>query len=260
MPLKGEEKEGVKKGILKLLSDSYGMTEDDFVSAEIEIVPAFKAQDVGLDRSMIGAYGQDDRACAYPLVRALLDACSPRRCCVAIFCDKEEIGSEGNTGMKSNFLKLFLYELLEAFGVSPTDFALEKTLFNSKAISADVNGAINPAFQDVHERQNACFLGHGVCISKYTGHGGKIGASDAHAEYVAKIRGLFDRENVIWQAAELGKVDEGGGGTVAKYLAVHGVEIIDCGVPLLAMHSPFEISSKLDVFETFRAYKVFLES
>jgi len=209
---------------------------------------------------MVGAYGQDDRACAYTLLKAVCDTDNPLRPCLAIFTDKEEVGSEGNTSMKSNFLEIFLNDILEGMKIKTDETLIKKMLFKSRALSADVNGAINPTFQDVHEKQNACYLGRGLCVSKFTGHGGKVGANDANAEYVGEIRRLFEKEGVIWQTGELGKIDEGGGGTVAKYLAVYGMDIIDCGTPLLTMHSPFEISSKLDVYETYRAFKAFLNS
>jgi aspartyl aminopeptidase len=260
MPLTGTEKESVKKGILKLLNDTYGIVEEDFISAELEIVPAFKARDVGIDKSMVGGYGQDDRACAYALLEALCDTRDPRRPCLAIFTDKEEIGSEGSTGIQSNFLQIFLYDILEGLGMKADEALVRRMLYKSKAISADVNGALNPTYQDVHEKQNACLMGYGICVTKFTGHMGKSGASDANAEYVSEIRSLFDREGILWQTGELGKVDAGGGGTVAKFLALYGMDIIDCGTPILTMHSPFEVSSKLDLFETYRAFKVFFKS
>ena len=260
IPIDGEEKEAVKKGILALLKDKYGIEEEDFVSSEIEVVPAFKARDVGIDRSMVGAYGQDDRACAYTLLKAICETPDPLRPCIAIFIDKEEIGSEGNTSMKSNFLHLFLDDMCEGFKLQNSEAFMRKTLSKSKALSADVNGAMNPTYQDVHEKQNACYLGYGLCITKFTGHGGKVGANDANAEYIAWIRRIFEKEGILWQTGELGKIDEGGGGTAAKFLAEYGMDIIDCGTPILTMHSPFEISSKLDVFETYRAFKAFLKS
>jgi len=248
----------VKKGVLRLLEERYGLSEEDFVSAEIEIVPAFKARDVGIDRSMVGAYGQDDRASAYPLLRAITDLeQEPSWPVLAVFADKEEIGSEGNTGAQSHFIQIFIEDVLESLGVADSGKYMRRTLFRSKAISADVNGAINPTWQEVHEKQNACYMGGGICVSKFTGHGGKVGANDAHAEYVAEIRQLFAKEQVTWQTGELGKIDEGGGGTVAKFLAQYGMDIIDMGAPLLTMHSPFEISSKLDIFESYRAFKAF---
>ncbi|OPY66688.1 MAG: putative M18 family aminopeptidase 1 [Syntrophorhabdus sp. PtaU1.Bin050] len=260
IPVLNEEKEAVTKHILGLLSDRYGIVEEDFISAEIEVVPAFKARDVGIDRSMVGAYGQDDRASAYPLLKAISEIETPLRSCLAIFIDKEEIGSEGNTGMKSAYLRIFLDNLLQGLAIESSESLIRKMLFRSRALSADVNGAVNPMFQDVHEKQNACYLGHGLCITKFTGHGGKVGANDAHAEYIAEIRRIFEKEDIVWQTGELGKIDEGGGGTVAKYLAEYGMDIVDCGAPLLTMHSPFEISSKLDIYETYRAFKAFLES
>ncbi|MBP7530041.1 MAG: aminopeptidase [Syntrophorhabdaceae bacterium] len=257
LPLAGVDKEPVKQYILKMLGDSYGMTEDDFVTAELEVVPAFRAKDVGFDRSMIGGYGQDDRVSAYTLLKSLCAAKAPRRHCLAIFADKEEIGSEGSTSIKSTFLHVFLDDILAGMGIKADEALMRKILFRSKALSADVNGAVNPTFQEVHEKQNACYLGRGPCVTKFTGHMGKVGASDANAEYVAEIARLFDRSGVIWQTGELGKIDEGGGGTVAKHLAVYGMDIIDCGAPLLAMHSPYELSNKLDIFETYRAFHVF---
>jgi aspartyl aminopeptidase len=258
IPLIGEEKEPVKKAVLSLLGARYDISEEDFVSAEIEIVPAFKARDVGIDRGMVGAYGQDDRASVYPLLAAVtsLDQ-DPVWPALAVFFDKEEIGSEGNTSAQSHSIEIFLEDMAEALGIVESGRFIRRALFRSKAISADVNGAVNPNYQDVHEKQNACYMGGGVCVTKFTGHGGKVGANDAHAEYVAEIRSLLDGENVIWQTGELGKIDEGGGGTVAKHLALYGMDVIDMGAPLLTMHSPFEISNKLDISETYRAFRAF---
>jgi aspartyl aminopeptidase len=260
LPLTGAEKDPVKQYVLKMLGDAYGMTEDDLISAEIEVVPAFKARDVGIDRSMVGGYGQDDRVSAYTLLKGLCAAKDPRRHCLAIFTDKEEIGSEGSTSIKSAFLHIFLDDVLAGMGIKADEALMRKVLFRSKALSADVNGAVDPTFQEVHEKQNACYLGRGPCITKFTGHMGKIGASDADAEYVAEITRLFDNSGIIWQTGELGKIDEGGGGTVAKHLAVHGMDIIDCGAPLLVMHSPYELSNKLDIFETYRAFQAFFKA
>lgn len=257
LPLTGAEKEPVKQYALKLLKDNYGMEEDDFITAELEIVPAFRARDVGIDRSMVGAYGQDDRVSAYALLRALCETKAPDKHCLAIFTDKEEIGSEGATGIRSSFLRIFLDDVLSGAGIKHDEALMRKILFRSKALSADVNGAVNPTFQEVHEKQNACYLGRGVCVTKFTGHMGKVGASDASAEYVGEITRLFNKEGIMWQTGELGKIDEGGGGTVAKHLAIYGMDIVDCGAPLLAMHSPYELSSKLDIFETYRAFHVF---
>jgi aspartyl aminopeptidase len=261
MPLLGEDKEPVKKAVLGLLAEQYGLSEEDFVSAEIEVVPAFKARDVGIDRGMVGAYGQDDRASAYPLLRAMTGLEKDPSCAaLAVFIDKEEIGSEGNTSAQSHFIQIFLEDLLEAMGAADSGRLVRRVLFKSKAISADVNGAINPGWQEVHEKQNACYLGGGICVTKFTGHNGKAGANDANAEFVAEIRNTFTKEDIVWQTGELGKVDEGGGGTVAKYLAEYGMDIIDMGAPLLTMHSPFEISSKLDIYESYRAFKAFFLS
>lgn len=260
LPLTGAEKDPVKQYVLKMLGDAYGMTEDDLISAEIEVVPAFKARDVGIDRSMVGGYGQDDRVSAYTLLKGLCAVKDPRRHCLAIFTDKEEIGSEGSTSIKSAFLHIFLDDVLAGMGIKADEALMRKALFRSKALSADVNGAVDPTFQEVHEKQNACYLGRGPCITKFTGHMGKIGASDAGAEYVAEITRLFDNSGIIWQTGELGKIDEGGGGTVAKHLAVHGMDIIDCGAPLLVMHSPYELSNKLDIFETYRAFQAFFKA
>jgi len=259
-PLTGAEKDPVKQYVLRMLGDAYGVTEDDLISAEIEVVPAFKARDVGIDRSMVGGYGQDDRVSAYTLLKGLCAVKDPRRHCLAIFTDKEEIGSEGSTSIKSAFLHIFLDDVLAGMGIKADEALMRKVLFRSKALSADVNGAVDPTFQEVHEKQNACYLGRGPCITKFTGHMGKVGASDADAEYVAEITRLFDNSGIIWQTGELGKIDEGGGGTVAKHLAVHGMDIIDCGAPILVMHSPYELSNKLDIFETYRAFQAFFKA
>jgi len=253
-----EAKERFKLNILDILNKRWGLVEEDFLSAEIEVVPAFKTRDVGFDESLIGGYGQDDRVCAYCSLQAILSVeKQPEWTSIALFLDKEEIGSDGNTGAKSTFLELVVSDLFRLQKKNPTSEALRQALFNAKALSADVNGAINPNYQDVHEKQNAARLGYGVCVTKFTGSGGKYNANDASAEYVGEIRRLFNENGVVWQMAELGKVDEGGGGTIAKYLAEYGMDMIDCGTVLLGMHSPFEISSKMDVYETFKAYKVF---
>ena len=255
-----EAKERFKLNILELLNKRWGLIEEDFLSAEIEVVPAFKARDIGFDESLIGGYGQDDRVCAYCSLQAILSLEErPALTSIALFLDKEEIGSDGNTGAKSTFLEIVLSDLFRLAGQSPTSDAIRQALYHSKALSADVNGAINPNYQDVHEKQNAARIGYGVCLTKFTGSGGKYNANDATAEYVGEIRHLFNEKGVIWQMAELGKVDEGGGGTIAKYLAKYGMDMIDCGTALLGMHSPFEVSSKLDVYETFKAYKAFYE-
>jgi aspartyl aminopeptidase len=254
-----DAKERVKLNILDFLYSQYGLVEEDFLSAELELVPAHRAREVGFDKSLLGAYGQDDRLCAYSSLKAIDSVKAPEYPILALFLDKEEIGSEGNTGAKSKFLEWIVADLLRLSGEELSDMALRQVLFRSKALSADVDGAMDPNYQDVHEKQNAAKIGYGVCVSKFTGIGGKYASSDASAEYVAEIRKLFNDHRITWQMAELGKVDEGGGGTVAKYLASYGMDIIDCGAPLLGMHSPFEVSSKVDIYETFRAYKVFFE-
>jgi len=258
IPFSDEDaKERIKLNILDLLFSKYGLVEEDFLSAELELVPAYQARDVGFDKSLVGAYGQDDRLCAFASLRAIDSVRTPEYSTLTLFLDKEEIGSEGNTGAKSKFLEWIVGDLLSLSGGELSDMALRHVLFRSKALSADVDGAMDPNYQDVHEKQNAAKIGYGVCLSKFTGSGGKYASSDASAEYVAEIRKLLNDHRITWQMTELGKVDEGGGGTVAKYLASYGMDIIDCGAPLLGMHSPFEVASKVDIYETFRTYKVF---
>lgn len=253
-----EVKDLVKYAILEKLNDIYGIVEEDFISAELELVPSQKAKDVGLDRSLIGAYGQDDRICAYTSLRAILDMQDvPERTAVCFLADKEETGSDGSTGLQSDFIDYFTADMIFKTKRIYSDLYLKETLWNSKALSSDVNAGIDPIFKSVHDEQNAPKLGYGVVIVKYTGSGGKYGTNDADAEYVGEIRKMLNDNGVLWQTGMLGKVDEGGGGTVAKYLAKKGISTIDIGPALLAMHSPFEISSKLDVFETYKAYKAF---
>ena len=256
----GEAKERIKLRILELLHEKYGLVEEDFTSSELELVPAMKARDAGFDRSLIGAYGQDDRASAYTSLQAVLSLKNPPRPILALFADKEEIGSEGNTGAQSLFIEEVVRGMIERSGEAPTEARVKKILAHSKAISADVESALDPNYPEVHEKQNAGRIGYGVCLEKFTGHRGKAGASDARAEYVGEIRRIFNSRKVAWQMTEIGKVDEGGGGTVAKFLAVYGMDIIDCGVPVLSMHSPYEIASKVDIYEGFKAYLAFLGS
>ena len=255
-----EAKERVKLRLLELLHEKYGLVEEDFSSAELELVPAMKARDVGFDRSLIGAYGQDDRASAYTSLQAVLALADPPRPVLVWFVDKEEIGSDGSTGAKSLFLESILRSLVEQAGMPASEGLVKEILARSRAISADVESALDPNYPEVHEKQNAGKLGYGVCLEKFTGHRGKSGASEARAEYVGEIRRIFNAANVAWQMTEIGKVDEGGGGTVAKYLAVYGMDIIDCGAPVLSMHSPYEITSKADIYQTFKAYRAFLAS
>ncbi|WP_300331859.1 aminopeptidase [Fusobacterium sp.] len=253
-----EIKDLVKYNILEKLNDIYGMTEEDFISAELELVPSQKAKDVGLDRSLIGAYGQDDRICAYTSLRAILDIHEiPNKTAICFLADKEETGSDGATGLQSDFIDYFTADLIFKTKKVYSDLYLKETLWNSKALSSDVNAGVDPIFKSVHDVQNAPQLGYGVVMVKYTGSGGKYGTNDADAEYVGEIRKLLNDNKIVWQTGMLGKVDEGGGGTVAKYLSKKGISTIDIGPALLAMHSPFEISSKLDIFETYRTYKAF---
>jgi len=250
-------KEKVKLAVLDHLNRAYGMVEEDFVSAEVEAVPAGAARDVGLDRSMVGAYGQDDRVCAYTCLQAILGVKVPERTAVAVFVDKEEIGSDSNTGIKSRFFQNFVGDLLALSDAGYPDSALRRTLASSKCLSSDVNAGINPLFKDVHEAQNAALVGRGIVITKFTGSGGKYTANDATAEYIGEIRRMLNKAKVPWQYGALGKVDEGGGGTVAKFLAELDMDVIDAGTALISMHSPFEISSKVDVWSTFRAFEEF---
>ena len=261
LPLEAEGgKDKVKLAVLKLLNDKYGITEPDLVSAELELVPAGMARDVGLDRALVGGYGQDDRSSAFASLEAILDLKDPAMTSVAIFLDKEEIGSEGATGAQSRFLELLTSSLLEAAGEPASYQQVFRALAASQMLSADVNAAYDPDYPEVHDKRNAAFLGYGVCLTKYTGHGGKYGASDADAEYVAWLRKVWDEAKVPWQAAGMGRVDQGGGGTIAKHMAVYGMDIIDVGPSMLAMHSPFEISSKADMYSSVKAYQAFYQA
>jgi len=252
------EEVSVKPSILKYLNEKYGIVEEDLLSAELELVPAYKPRDVGFDRSMIAAYGQDDRVSAYTSLKAILEIGVPERTAVAIFADKEEVGSMGNTGLQSRFFENAIAEILEKYEGS-TDIKLRRLMANSEMLSADVNAAFDPTYPEVSEKQNTAYFGKGVCITKYTGVRGKAGSNDANAEFVGKVRRLFNENGVIWQMGELGKVDMGGGGTVAQYAANYGMEVLDCGVALLSMHAPYELSSKVDVYMAYKAYKVFME-
>ena len=259
MDASSEEKEAVKIYALQLLHDKYGITETDFISAELELVPAAPARDGGLDRSMVVGYGMDDRICAYTSLMALLDAMQGKikKTVVVYFSDKEEIGSTGNTGAHSIFIQDFLANLLKANGEDNGSDNLRKTLMNSGILSGDVTAAIDPNYPGVHERQNAVLMNYGVGISKFTGSGGKFGCNDANAEFTAEVIRIFNKAGVFWQMAELGKVDEGGGGTIAGILAHMGAEVIDCGTGLMGMHSLYELCGKADLYETYRAYKAF---
>jgi aspartyl aminopeptidase len=252
-PVKGEVSEKIKEGILEKIHKDYGITEEDFISAELEAVPAFKARDMGFDRSLIGAYGQDDRACAYASLKAIMDLKNPEYTSIVLFVDKEEIGSEGNTTAQvTTFLRSIIKEIDPK--VDPDDVMLK-----SKVVSADVNAAVTPNYVEVFELKNASTLGCGVVMSKFTGHGGKYAANDASAEYVSEIRTMLNKEKIPWQTAELGRVDTGGGGTVAKYFSRLGMEVIDLGPPVMSMHSPYEVSCKVDIYSSYLAYKAFLK-
>ncbi len=253
------EKEGAKLNILKILNEKYGITEQDLVSSEFEIVPAFKARTLGLDGSMVAAYGQDDKICAYTSLTALMDVQNVSKTAVCILSDKEEIGSMGNTGMESHVFDYFISELLNKTGINRPNL-LEKTFCFSKMLSADVDAGFDPIYASVSDTTNAGYLGKGMSINKYTGARGKSGASDANAEFVAYVRNIMEQNNIKYQVAELGKVDIGGGGTISYILANKGADVIDCGVPLLSMHAPYEVTSKYDVHSAYRTYKAFWQA
>ena len=258
IPLAGEEKEAVKANVLAILKKQYGIEEADFISAEIEVVPAGKSRDYGFDRSMIMGYGHDDRVCAYPSFRALMDVSAPEYTSVCVLVDKEEIGSVGATGMESRFFENTVAEMMELTGCY-SDLALRRVLTRSKALSSDVEAAFDPNYPEVNEKNNTAYLGKGPCFNKYTGARGKSGSNDANAEYIAFLRAMLDKADIRYQTAELGKVDEGGGGTIAYILGNLGMEVIDCGVPVINMHAPWEIISKADLYEAYLAYKAFLK-
>ena len=259
IPLAGEEKEPVKKQILKLLEEKYGIDEEDFTSAELEAVPAGAARDYGFDRSMIMSYGHDDRVCAYPSYLAMFDLREVKRTCVCILTDKEEIGSVGATGMHSRFFENTVAEIMNCTG-EYSELALRRALRNSKMLSSDVSAAFDPNYPSVMEKNNSAYFGKGLTFNKYTGSRGKSGSNDANAEYMAEIRKVLDENGVSWQTSELGKVDQGGGGTIAYILANYGMDVIDSGVAVLNMHAPWEIVSKVDVYEAYRGYVAFLEN
>ena len=257
-PIEAEDiKEKVKYSILKILNARYGITENSFISAEIEVVPAHKARNVGLDESFVGAYGQDDRVCAYTTLRGIIDIPAPKRTAVAILVDKEEIGSMGNTGAQSAFMMMAIAEIIEKVNGTCSLTDLNRAITASACLSSDVCAAADPNYPSVLEANNATYAGYGVGIMKYTGARGKAGTSDANAEFVYEIGKLMDDDGVIWQTGELGKVDQGGGGTIAQYVANLNMDVIDCGVPVLSMHSPFEVVAKSDVYMAYRAYKAF---
>ncbi len=261
IPVENEEiKERVKETVLRKLNELYGMTEEDFISAEFEAVPAHPARDIGIDRSMIGAYGHDDRLCSYAAYRALVDSDEiPEKTLLVFLVDKEEIGSYGVTAAPSKFLPDLIAQLVELRGDHSKPSDIRKTLANSFAISGDVGGVVNPMFTNVHDMKNSPRMGYGVILEKYTGSRGKYGASDASAELMGKVRKIFNDNGVVWQPGTLGKVDEGGGGTIAFEIAQMGIQVVDCGGGVLGMHAPFEIASKADVYQTYKAYRAFLK-
>lgn len=248
-----DESERIKLNLLSLLYEKYGIVERDFLSAELELVPAYTVDDIGFDRSMIGGYGHDDRVCSYPALQAILDIDeAPEYTAITVLTDKEETGSDGNTGLNSSYLKYFVEDLARLEGFEGRD-----VLRNSKCLSADVNAAYDPTWSTVFEKNNASFINNGVCVTKFTGARGKSGTSDASAEFCAWVGNLLDENGVLWQTGELGKVDGGGGGTVAMYIANMDVDTIDVGVPVLSMHAPYEIVSKIDVYSAYKAFLTF---
>ena len=257
-PLEGEEKDAVKANILRLLKEKYDMEEDDFLSAEIEVVPAGPARDCGLDRSMIAGYGHDDRVCAFPSFQAMIETEAPEKTSCCILVDKEEIGSVGATGMQSMFFENTVAELLALMGMD-SNLAVRRTLARSKMLSSDVSAAYDPAYSEAFEKKNCAFFGKGLVLNKYTGARGKSGSNDANAEYLAQLRRIFDDNKVAFQTAELGKVDFGGGGTIAYIAALYGMEVVDSGVAVLSMHAPCEIISKADLYEAKKGYAAFLK-
>lgn len=259
IPVADEEKDPSKKAILKLLKDKYDIEEEDFVSAEIEVVPAGKARDFGLDRSMIAGYGHDDRVCAYTSLRALLETHKCKKTSCAVLVDKEEVGSIGATGAASKWFENTIAHLL-SLTEEYSDLKLRRALTNSEMLSSDVSAALDPLYASVMERRNSAFMGKGICFNKYTGSRGKSGCNDAQPEFIAKLRKMMDENDVNYQTAELGKVDQGGGGTIAYILANYNMSVIDAGVPVLSMHAPMEIVSKADVYEAYLAYKTFLKN
>ena len=257
MPIKTREKNAVKAGILKLLKSRYGIEENDFMSAELEVVPAGRARNAGIDESMIIAYGQDDRVCAYTSLAAFLSTKSVDRTAVCLLVDKEEIGSVGATGMRSKFFENSLAEVMNAAGVY-SELAMRRCLAHSKMLSSDVSASFDPLYGQAFDKANSAYFGKGVVFNKYTGSRGKSGSNDCNAEYFAEVRSILENKNVAYQTCELGKVDFGGGGTIAYIMSLYGMEVVDCGVAVLSMHSPWEVTSKSDIYETCKAYRAFI--
>lgn len=259
-PFEDEDiKEGVKLSILKILFEKYGMIEEDFATAEFEVVPAGAARHVGFDESMVGGYGQDDRICAFTAIKALLNSPHPKRTTSVILADKEEIGSYGNTGMESQFFENAVAEIIDLMGCEKPELMMRRCFMNSEMLSADVTAGVDPNYPGTHDKYNAPYMGKGIVLSKYGGARGKSGSNDAHAEFMGKMRKTLDEAGVVWQMGELGRVDLGGGGTIAHMLAAYGMDVLDCGPPLLSMHAPFEIASKIDLFMCYKGYKAFLD-
>ena len=256
-PLEGKEKDAVKAAILKALKDEYDIDEDDFISAELEAVPAGSAREAGFDRSMIVGYGQDDRSCAFPALMALMEVSDPKTTSCGLFVDKEEIGSVGATSMGSRFFEDMVREVLERMGIY-SEINLGRCLRNSRMLSSDVSSAYDPLYADRFDKKNASIFGHGLAFHKFTGSRGKSGANDANAEYLGRLRQILDKHGVVYQTSELGRVDAGGGGTIAKILAQYGMQVVDCGVAILSMHAPWETLCKADLYETFKGYRAFL--
>ncbi len=254
------DKEKVKYSIIKYLNTKYDITEEDLLSSEIEIVPAFPAKDLGFDKSMIAGYGHDDRVCAYTALKGIMDMKAPERTAVCLLVDKEEVGSMGATGMKSRYFENIMAKLCVLKDKQNSEFYLREVLSHSACLSADVGAAFDPNFPETCEKNNTAFINNGLLLTKYTGSRGKGGASDASAEFVAKIRNIFDENGVLWQIGELGKVDAGGGGTIAQFVANLDIDVIDCGVALLSMHSPYEIAGKFDIYMAYKGYRAFYEN
>ena len=254
-----DAKEKIKTAVLNHLKAEYDFKEEDFISADLQVVPAFKTRDAGFDRALLAGYGHDDRVCSYTALEAILDVKEPQYTSMVLLMDREEVGSMGSTGMQSHFFEDQVADLVDLYYNEYSELLVRRVMQNSRVLSADVNAAYDPDFSEVYAKHNSAYLGKGIVISKYTGARGKAGASEASAEFMGEIRGLFNNAGVIWQTAELGKIDEGGGGTIAQFLANYNMDVVDCGPAVLSMHSPYEVVSKADVYHSYLAYNVFLE-
>jgi len=260
IPVDDEDaKDKIKTAILNHLETEYDFKEEDFISADLQVVPAFKTRDAGLDRSLLAGYGHDDRVCSYTALEAILEVKDPNYTSVLLLMDREEVGSMGSTGMQSHFFEDQVANLVDLYYDQYSELIVRKVMQNSKVLSADVSAASDPDFAEVYAKHNSAYLGKGIVLTKYTGARGKAGASEASAEFMGEIRGIFNNAGVIWQTAELGKIDEGGGGTIAQFLANYNMDVVDCGPAVLSMHSPYEVVSKADVYHSYLAYNVFLE-